>query len=151
MDFNKCFALLEERMQAGPPVAASLPAAPRTALPTVLKDSDDLNPIGSLQLMTRFTDLQTERIKVWVYLLIFVCFLLLMLYILFCSQQTYKYFDQELQDIIEGDAAPRYPLICSEVTQRFSQISKYINDIKVCFGYHHPTWQCIWVTDHPHI
>ena len=52
--------------------------------------------------------------------------------------QTYKYFDQELQDIIEGDAAPRYPLICSEVTQRFSQISKYINDIKVCIGYRHP-------------
>jgi len=64
MDFDKCFALLEARMEAGPPVAASLPPPPRTSLPEVLKDSEDLTPVGSIQLIKKFNDLQTERIKV---------------------------------------------------------------------------------------
>lgn len=45
--------------------------------------------------------------------------------------QIYRYFDDELRDIIEGNCPARYPIICSEVTQQFTVVSTSINHIKV--------------------
>ena len=66
MDFNQCFTILQERAQAGPSVltAANLPPAPRASLPEVLQNSEELTSSGSIQLIKRFNELQTERIKV---------------------------------------------------------------------------------------
>lgn len=71
--------------------------------------NNNLNEISAINLIKLFCSLQHERIR------------------------TYQYYNTELVLLIEQKSPARYPLICAEVTNKFSNLSLTINKIKDIF------------------
>mmetsp|Transcript_23260 Transcript_23260/g.38789 ORF Transcript_23260/g.38789 Transcript_23260/m.38789 type:complete len:213 (+) Transcript_23260:91-729(+) len=125
MDFEQCFAILDARGKAGTAdiAASSGGSAVNAAVSSpVVKNNihytgsselskdipyrDKIISLSTLDILKLFNSLQAKRI------------------------QTYRFFDGELALIIEQNCPARYPVICSEVTRKFAELSNCINNIK---------------------
>jgi hypothetical protein len=113
----------DQSSQPGEKVAASVLAA-----------ADDFplpKSTTAMEMISCLHGLQAERIKVVIGGFAFGLLTLCYDTSVGCVSQTYNYFDNELQEIIAGNYPARYPVICTEVTGKFSKLSMSINTIKV--------------------
>jgi hypothetical protein len=133
MDFNQCFSILQMRASVGQNSAEDQSSQPgEKVAASVLAAADNLPAsTTAMEMISCLHVLQAERIKVVIGGFAFGLLILCYDTSLGCVSQTYHYFDNELQEIIAGNYPARYPVVCTEVTGKFSKLSMSINTIKV--------------------